>query len=197
MALTLAVAYMSTVGQLRAREEQSLLVQQQSRTLDAAIDHPPAPRRPTRAELAAAARANFTDRAKDRWNAEVEGAVRWLQNADWNRARERAEDRVGVLVGASGADEAVQRAKSAAQAKSSVVKEEIGDIVERGIAKVSGVVGEAETVVDDTAKPESDVEKALKQRYQKVPPTTKTVSEVLKERYLPMDQRDNTVLRGI
>ena len=188
---------MSTVGQLRAREEQSFLVQQQSRTLDEAIDHPPALRRPTRAELAAASRANFTDRAKDRWNSEVEGAVRWLQNADWDRARERAEDRVGMLVGATGADEAVERVAAAAQAKGAVVKEELGDIVERSITKGRDVVGEVESVVDDAARPESDVQRALRQRYEKAPAKMKTVSEVLKERYLPMDQRDNTVLRGL
>lgn len=196
-ALTLAIAYMSTVGQLRAREEQSLLVQQESRTLDAAIDHPPAPRRPTRSELAAAARANFTDRAKDRWNAEVEGVVRWLQNADWDRARERAEDRVGALVGATGADEAVERVKAAAQEKGAAVKEELGEIAERSISKGRDVVGEVESVVDDAAQPETDVQKALRQRYEKAPAKTKTVSEVLEERYLPMDRRDNTVLRGL
>ena len=197
MALTLAVAYMSTMGQIRAREQQSLLVQQQSRTLDEAIDHPPAPRRPTREELAAAARANFADRAKDKWNSEVEGAVRWLQNADWDRARERAEDKVGMLMGASGADEAVERVKVAAQTKGAVVKEEIGEIVDRSIRKGKDIVGEVNTVGEDAVKPESDVEKALRQRYEKAPAQKKTVSEVLKERYLPMDQRDNTVLRGI
>lgn len=197
VALTLAVAYMTTVGQLRAREDQSLLVQQQSRTLDTAIDHPAAPRRPTRAELAAASRANFTDRAKDRWNAEVEGAVRWLQNADWDRARERAEDRVGTLVGATGADAAVEKVAAAAQEKGAVVKEELGDIVEKSVSKGRDVVGEVESVVDDAAEPESAVQRALRQRYEKEPAKAKTVTEVLKERYLPLDQRDNTVLRGI
>lgn len=192
MALTLAVAYMSTLAQQRAREEQSLLVQQQSRTLDAAIDHPPAPRRPTRAELAAAARANFTDRAKDRWNSEVEGAVRWLQGADWERARERAEDRVGVLVGASGADVAVERAV----ARGAEATEELGEIVERGIVKGKDA-GDIDAVADDAIGPEGEVERALRQRYERAPARTRTVSEVLRERYLPMDQRDNTVLRGV
>lgn len=191
------MAYMSTLSQQRAREQQSLLVQQQSATLDSAVDHPPAPRRPTRAELAAAARANFTDRAKDRWNAEVEGAVRWLQDADWDRARERVEERMGVLAGASGAEAAAERARNAVIARGVEVKEEIGDIVERSIAKGRDVVGEVESVAGDAAvKTESNVEKALRQRYEK-PAQTKTVAEVLRERYLPMDQRDNTVLRGI
>lgn len=192
MALTLAVAYMSTLAQQRAREEQSLLVQQQSRTLDAAIDHPPAPRRPTRAELAAAARANFTDRAKDRWNAEVEGAVRWLQSADWGRARERAEDRVGVLVGTSGADVAVEKAV----ARGAEATEELGEIVERSIVK-GKEAGDVDVVEDEAVRPESEVERALRQRYEKAPAEKRTVSEVLRERYLPMGQRDNTVLRGI
>lgn len=188
---------MSTLTQQRAREQQSLLVQQQSETLDAAIDHPQAPRRPTRAELAAAARANFTDRAKDRWNAEVEGAVRWLQDADWNRARERVEERMGVLAGATGAEAAAERAKDVVVTRGLEIKEEVGEIVERSIGKGRDVVGEVESVAEDAAaKPESNVQKALRQRYEK-PAQTKTVTEVLRERYLPMDQRDNTVLRGL
>jgi MICOS complex subunit MIC12 len=36
--------------------------------------------------------------AKDRWNRELEGAVRWVYGTDWRRVREMAEDRVGGLV---------------------------------------------------------------------------------------------------
>lgn len=44
----------------------------------------------------------------------------------------------------------------------------------------------------------SAVEKALHQRYQKtVIKDTRTVAEVLKERYTPVDSRDNTNLRGL
>ncbi|KAJ6787788.1 hypothetical protein PWT90_01465 [Aphanocladium album] len=44
----------------------------------------------------------------------------------------------------------------------------------------------------------SAVEKALHQRYQKtVVKDTRTVAEVLKERYTPVDSRDNTNLRGL
>lgn len=123
--------------------------------------------------------------------------MRWLQDADWDRARERVEERVGVLAGASGAEAAAERARDAVVARGLEVKEEIGDIVERSIGKGRDVVGEVESVAGDAAvRPESNVEKALRQRYEK-PAQTKTVAEVLRERYLPMDQRDNTVLRGI
>lgn len=42
------------------------------------------------------------------------------------------------------------------------------------------------------------VEKALKQRFEKTPAEDKrSVAEVLRERYRPMDKRDNTQLRGL
>jgi altered-inheritance-of-mitochondria protein 5 len=40
--------------------------------------------------------------AKDRWNREVEGAVRWLEEVDWRRVRERVEERVGEAVRKAG-----------------------------------------------------------------------------------------------
>jgi hypothetical protein len=34
---------------------------------------------------------------KRSWNGEVEGAVRWLQGADWRKAREGLEERAGEV----------------------------------------------------------------------------------------------------
>ncbi|SPO06709.1 uncharacterized protein DNG_09403 [Cephalotrichum gorgonifer] len=189
VALTLAVAYLSTAAQRTAREEQSLLLQHQADTLDAAIDHPAEARRPTRAELAAARRANFVDRAKDRWNADVESTVRWLQGADWSATREKAERRAEALAESSGAYEAARRAKAAALARTVEVREEVGDIMERSLRKGKDIVNEVETAVgsvagvtDEKLKPESDVAKALRQRFEKAPAKPKTVAEVLAER---------------
>ncbi|KAK8109799.1 hypothetical protein PG999_007936 [Apiospora kogelbergensis] len=52
---------------------------------------------PTRAELAALERQNLVDTAKDRWNNEIEGAVRWAQHKDWTAVREDAEGVVGNM----------------------------------------------------------------------------------------------------
>lgn len=197
MALTLAVAYLTTAAQQTAREDQSALVHQQANTLDAAIDHPATARRPTRAELAAASRANFVDRAKDKWNSDVESTVRWLQGADLNRARERAEDKAGVLAEAVGADEAVERVRAAAVERVGPVVNGLGDMVDRSIATGKDVISEVNGTEVGGRVGETDVEKALRQRYEKGPVKPKTVSEVLQERYIPLSQRDNTKLRGI
>lgn len=40
-------------------------------------------------------KAPWTERWKDGWNKEVEGAVRWVQGIEWSGAREGLERRVG------------------------------------------------------------------------------------------------------
>ncbi|CAN8106259.1 unnamed protein product [Discula destructiva] len=58
---------------------------------------------------------SFLERAKERWNAEVEGAVRWAANTDWVAAREDAEDAVlRVWARATGGEVPAQTARRAA-----------------------------------------------------------------------------------
>jgi altered-inheritance-of-mitochondria protein 5 len=66
-----------------------------------------------------------------------------------------------------------------------------------GLAK--GAADAAESATNETLAPAlSPVQRALQQRYQRPEAkVNKTVAEVLKERYTPLDQRDNTVLRGV
>lgn len=71
------------------------------------------------------------------------------------------------------------------------------DVVKDARALVSGRLPGAEAAAQEVDLPESDVKKALKQRYEGGPVPAKSAAEVLKERYVPLDQRDNTVLRGI
>jgi len=198
--------------------------------LDSAIQHPPPAAPPTREEAAQKARANFVEMFKDRWNAEVEGAVRWVQGTDWRVVRERAEDRVAGLFGASlnGGeikDMAVAAGKEArsvvegmatsvkdtAATASEVVKEEskaakgkVVEAVERSKKVGKDVIGEAMGKAVEVEKKaaiklegESDVEKALRQRYEKPQETKKSAKEILEARYTPIDKRDNTALRGI
>lgn len=53
-------------------------------------------------------RTGFVDELKDRWNAEVASAVRWVQTTDWVEVREGAETAAGRLwtqvAGSSGAE---------------------------------------------------------------------------------------------
>ncbi|CAI4212970.1 unnamed protein product [Parascedosporium putredinis] len=177
LTLTLAITYLSTVAHQRSREAQSLLVQQQSRTLDSTTDRPLAPLRLTRAELAAASRANLVDSAKDRWNSELEGAVRWLQTADWGQARERLEDRVGGLFVNEGVKETPSQAKADVYDQASQIKSGVLSALEEGLSKgkdvlkdarglVSGRLQGTEAAVQEVDLPESDIKKALKQRYE-------------------------------
>ena len=41
-----------------------------------------------------AVKAPLTERWKDGWNREVEGAVRWVQAVDWRRVRQGLETRI-------------------------------------------------------------------------------------------------------
>lgn len=120
---------------------------------------------------------SFVERAKDRWNSEVEGAVRWAAAKDWTAAREDAEvaaarvwaratggeapaqaaERARVLVAeraaATGAAargaaaEASSRTGEAAHEKAVEAKEAATSIWERGFRKSREVVGRAKEVV--------------------------------------------------
>jgi MICOS complex subunit MIC12 len=207
---------------------------------------------------------------KDRWNDEVEGAVRWVQGTDWDGVREDAEGVVsrawGRLMGRTGAERVVEDVKgqvvgvgrSAVQKTKEVAVQTGKSVVDRGqkfaqgtAAGVGGVkdyfadeIGQASSVLvekggkagqetkslfargldkgkelvgltkDHAGRAKetmasadggplakdhlSDVERALHQRYERHDgELNRSVDEVLKERYRPMDKRDNTVLRGV
>ncbi|KAI1167756.1 hypothetical protein F5B18DRAFT_400954 [Nemania serpens] len=89
--LTLGVAYLTLLAHQRNRDQQAAILRQQTYLLSGVLDPLPPALPPTRAELAVAERANFTEAAKDRWNAEIEHAARWAQAQDWSAVREDVE----------------------------------------------------------------------------------------------------------
>ncbi|KAI1142615.1 hypothetical protein F5Y05DRAFT_409763 [Hypoxylon sp. FL0543] len=89
--LTLSIAYLTVLAHQRNREYQAAILRQQTRLVSGIYDPLPPALPPTRYEQAAAERAHFIERAKDRWNAEIEGAVHWVQNKDWDEVREDVE----------------------------------------------------------------------------------------------------------
>ncbi|TRX95207.1 hypothetical protein FHL15_003899 [Xylaria flabelliformis] len=95
--LTLGVAYLTLLAHQRNREQQAAILRQQTYLLSGIVDPLPPVFPPTRAELAAAERANLIEVAKDRWNAEIENAVRWAQSKDWGEVREDVETTIGRL----------------------------------------------------------------------------------------------------
>jgi MICOS complex subunit MIC12 len=83
------------------------------------------------------------------------------------------------------------------------------DTFNKGIEKGKATIGKAQAAVGlATEKMESKaqaatlshssaVEKALHERYEKPSSLDKSVEETLAERYKPIEERDNTVLRGM
>lgn len=256
VALTLSVAYLSVLAHQRNREHQGAILRARALSIQSLIDPLPAPLPPTRSEVAAAQRATSVEVAKDRWNHEVENAVKWAQNTDWEEVREGVEDGIsslwGKLFGETPSEQA-DKVKAGAQATGSSVAATARDAYEKAKARTLSVEEAAENKVlearlrterkvskaEDVAKDKADeakgtlaaawesgkgvakdiaanakatvgvaedgkvtpltpVQKALHQRYERPEAKlNKTVAEALQERYMPLNDRDNTVLRGV
>ncbi|KAL2259096.1 hypothetical protein VTK26DRAFT_7348 [Humicola hyalothermophila] len=208
--------------------------------------------------------ASFLETAKERWNAEVLGAVRWAQTKDWGRVRAEAEEGLAGLLGVELSREPVReevvvelpvaetetrrrrrrrkeengapppslappvvkavgevvREKAAEGAQA--VKEELKDAASKGVEGAKGMVAKgvekaqdlvekakaaanlveekAETAVDPKPVHLSEVERALQERFDsrlREQRMQRSVEEVLRERYTPIDKRDNSRLRGL
>ncbi|KAL2159730.1 hypothetical protein VTH06DRAFT_2299 [Thermothelomyces fergusii] len=170
----------------------------------------------------ARASLSFIETAKTRWNSEILSAVRWAQNKDWSRVREQAEDKVAALLGlelsrepitveeVAMRDEArdiVSEAREVVavgvhEAREAVEKgvEKAHDLAEKTKAAVHLAEERADSEVYAKLLPVSDIEKALAERYDSAlreERMKRSVEEVLRERYLPLDKRDNSRLRGL
>ncbi|KZF25603.1 hypothetical protein L228DRAFT_244472 [Xylona heveae TC161] len=88
--LTSGILYLSVNIHQRNRAYQSALIRQQTAILDSIV-HPPPAVAPAGAHQE---RASLVETAKDRWNSELENAVKRVQAIDWARVRETAEDKV-------------------------------------------------------------------------------------------------------
>ena len=150
--------------------------------------------------------------------------MKWVQHTDWVQVRERLEESASRLwSGAAGETpaETLQRTKEklapvdyieatntrvANVAKDAYARAKVEgkEVLERTKAEgkeiievAKDAVGKAVGIAEATAAT-STVKKALDQRYEKPEAkVNRTVAEVLKERYTPIDQRDNTQLRGL
>lgn len=139
--------------------------------------------------------------------------MRWVQHTDWVQVREGLEESVSRLWGKTAGEtpaETLQRAKENIAPVESIqaTNTHVANVAKDAYAKAKvegkgileaakGAVGKAVGVAEQAAAT-SAVKKALDQRYEKPEAkVNKTVADVLKERYTPMDQRDNTQLRGL
>lgn len=243
MTLVLGAAYLTLQAHQRSRLRQAETLRAQTYTLQS-LSYVPASAPPPKTvaeelallehqqELLARARARraarlggggggsagFLERAKDRWNAEVEGAVRWAANKDWAAAREGAEDTVaGLWARATGGEppvrRAAERAGEAARAGAGEAREAAGGLWERGVRRSKEVAAQAKAAVGlaehkaehkaaelvGAAKAKAaEEERWLQQRYRRDPEVlNRSVEEALAERYKPVEQQDSSKLRGV
>ncbi|KAM5352371.1 hypothetical protein ACJ41O_005094 [Fusarium nematophilum] len=217
--LTLSLAYLSVLAHQRTREQQGQALRSQALALQGLVDpFPPLPP-PTRSEAAAAQRANAVEVAKERWNTEVENAARWVQHTDWVQVREGLEDSVSRLWARTfgSPSENTGQASPAVKQEAARLGEASGKVAAAAKGAFEKAKAEGKEFIhaaldhskdkesvdiaqeDGTLPIPSPVEKALQQRFQKpeAEEGNRTVEEALKERYTPMDKRDNTVLRGL
>lgn len=91
LTLTSSALYLSSVIHQRNRLHQSLSLRQSSHTLKQVYD----PERTYTPPSLRVHTAGVGDTAKDRWNTEVEKAVRRLQTTDWREVGQEVEGAVG------------------------------------------------------------------------------------------------------
>lgn len=135
-------------------------------------------------EVAAAAKGAF-DRAKaegTRVEAAAESAAKNQASRLETLTKEKAAEAKGVIASA------IEKGRD--QAKG---------LVDRVKTSVGVAEGKLEVKADGEVLPLSDpVQRALHQRYERPEAkVNRTVAQVLNERYTPVDERDNTQLRGL
>ncbi|PHH80818.1 hypothetical protein CDD80_6908 [Ophiocordyceps camponoti-rufipedis] len=264
VALTLSLAYISIAELQRKRETQSRLLREQKWMIQNITDPDDNARQ---WQQPRSTTVSIEQLAKDRWNQEIERAVRWAQKTNWTaigqglerrvaalwaehgeerladgeaRAREaldqvkekgaqaaakmedgarraaaRAEDEARRAAAraedearrvAARAEDETRRAASRFQDEARQMGAEAQDkaqgVLASALDRVKTAVGWAEAEVVAVAKEqaagESPVEKALRQRFEKGGAgMERAAEEVLRERYRPLGERDNTVLRGL
>ncbi|KAI0196963.1 hypothetical protein F4808DRAFT_463739, partial [Astrocystis sublimbata] len=154
--LTLGVAYLTLLAHQRNREHQAAVLRQQTLLLSSNLDPLPPVLPPTRAERAIIDRATLTEAAKDRWNAEIEHAVRWAQQKDWAEVREGLETAVARLLGYG--IEATQDGAERTQEKGAAVARDAWRKSTNAAAdKTEGVAAAAKTAYADAKAKSADL----------------------------------------
>ncbi|TVY86031.1 hypothetical protein LAWI1_G007357 [Lachnellula willkommii] len=142
--LTLGVAYLTVLAHERNRRSQALALRSQSQVLTSLLDPTPLPPPQSRAELAREERSTLVEAAKDRWNNEVENAVRWVQRTDWSWVG--AEESMSQFLGAvlQNSREDVEKAEKAAGPK-------VQEAVDRSKAAAREAADQAAVGIDRAA----------------------------------------------
>ncbi|ORY59575.1 uncharacterized protein BCR38DRAFT_351245 [Pseudomassariella vexata] len=152
--VTLSLAYLTVLAHQRNRDRQSAVLRQQITLISGLTDPLPPVHPPTRAEIVAIQRANLVESAKDRWNAEVEGAVKWVQKTDWDATREGLEIAVGRLwAHAFGkASQEAEKGEHKVEAEFAKAKYLAGVEVRGAEKRVKGIAEEAKSAAGEKAR---------------------------------------------
>ncbi|TGJ88687.1 hypothetical protein E0Z10_g76 [Xylaria hypoxylon] len=195
--LTLGVAYLTLLAHQRNREQQAAILRQQTYLLSGVIDPLPPALPPTRAEIAAVERASLTEAAKDRWNSEIEHAVRWAQTKDWSEVREGVETAVsrlwarGLGEAREGTEKGEESVATAAKSAYADAKAKSAEIASKTEDKAEKKVGEAKNTVfgaigkgiEKGQQFLSKTKSAVVRPEEKVDPTSSPVEKALQQRY--------------
>lgn len=154
MTVTLAIAYYAVLEHERNRQAQAVNLRIATRTLNSLFEPPLEPLGPTRAELLRAERSTLLENAKDRWNMEIERAVRSIQNANWDEIREARDQAIAKLLGDSleSTRHGIESAEKTAEANASIIaekaKQALSDGKEKAAAKASQITKEVPPKVE-------------------------------------------------
>lgn len=100
MTLTLGIAYLTVLAHERNRNAQGANLRTQSSLLNTLLLSDPSLAYPAPdAETGRTSRATLVETAKDRWNEEIQNAVRWVQGAEWGNVKEGMEGAVAKALG--------------------------------------------------------------------------------------------------
>jgi len=144
--LTLGLAYLTVLAHERNRTAQADALRAQSRVLNGLLDPSPLPPPQSRAELAREERSSLSETLKDRWNEEVENAVRRVQRTDFNEVREGMEGAVARILGSGlqKSREGVEEAEKKAGPKVQEAVDRSKAVARKGADEIAATVASAE-----------------------------------------------------
>lgn len=90
--------------------------------------------------------------AKERWNEEVENAVKWVQHTDWEEVREGLEDRIGALwdtLFGESIEDSAAKAKSEVQSLSHKAKMDADGAASKIVSRAKGAFKQAKVEGED------------------------------------------------
>ncbi|KFY81667.1 hypothetical protein V500_11204 [Pseudogymnoascus sp. VKM F-4518 (FW-2643)] len=123
--VTLGIAYLTVLAHERNRNAQGANLRTQSSLLNTLLLSDPSLAYPAPdAETGRTSRATLVETAKDRWNEEIQNAVRWVQGAEWGNVKEGMEGAVAKALG-TGLEKSREEIQSAEEKAGPIAREAI------------------------------------------------------------------------